>query len=157
MKKYKFSWLPLFAIVGFAGLHIFSCQRDTEHTQVKPLSDTPVNSREFCDNPSYCNCVVTTNATTTLTICGDLLQGTGSCTGCDTGESSLSGTFIQNEKREFCVLPSGGDICITNTGSSSVGVTIQFGNSTPITVIIGASQTQCFHTTDCTDTNTGCS
>ena len=156
MKPNRFLWLFLFLLAGSAGIYLFSCQRDTEQTAPKPPSNSQVTFRD-CDIPGACTCTVTTDADATLDLCGDLPQSPTSCTGCSSNNTGASGTmFVEDEPKQFCVSTSG-NLCITNAGSSSVGVTVQFGNSTPINVTIGASQTQCFHTNgDCSTTASHC-
>ena len=159
MKPNRFVRLFLLLLASSAGMYFFSCQRDTEQTSSsKPFTDSQVIFRD-CDDPDYCTCTVTTDANATLDLCGDLPQASpSSCTGCNTVNTGATGAvFVANEPKEFCVDQSvGGNLCITNAGLSSVNVTVQYGNSTPIIIAIGASQTQCFHTDDCNTTESHC-
>jgi hypothetical protein len=151
MKKYRFLWLPLLTFAAFT----LSCQRDTEQSDPKPLSDSPVIFRA-CSGP--CPCTVTTDVDATLDLCGDLPDSVTSCnTGCAGGDTGGAGAeFVANEPKEFCVDPSG-NLCIKNVGSSSVEVTVRFGSSTAIVITIGVNETQCFHTNSgCTLTGSHC-
>ena len=81
-----------------------------------------------------------------------------SCSGCnsnnnDTGAAGAE--FEANEPKVVC-LDDPGSLCIKNVGLSSVDVTVQFGTSLPITIAIGANQTQCFYTEDCESTESHC-
>jgi hypothetical protein len=153
MQKFEVLWLPFLAIVGFAGY--YSCQRDAEQLTVKHLSDVPVDSRE-CGISTYCDCTITTDSNATLDLCGDMPQGTDNCTACGSATLGLPDSeFLEDEPRTFCVNKNG-ELCITNAGLLSVGVTVQFGSSTPINMSLSPNQTLCFHTNDDCETFNGC-
>ena len=137
-----------------------SCKQDAEPTlQENPTNNVTVTERATCTDPNYCNCSVTSDADITLGICGSLPTTITSCTtaGCNIGDKGMEGVFPANTPREFCVSKNG-SVCVTNTGSSTVNVTIKFGSSSGITVQLAPSATSCFHTNgDCSTTNNGCS
>ncbi|MBX2891610.1 MAG: hypothetical protein KF734_11815 [Saprospiraceae bacterium] len=140
---------------------VVSCHREQAERQMPaPPSDVQVTERATCTDPDLCNLSVTASSDADLTLCGSFPPGIGTLPGCITGcdpfnDKELSGMFLANVPRERCIdIP--GSVCITNNGSSTVTVTVQFGTSTAMQVNIPPSGTHCFHTTDCSDTNDGC-
>ncbi|MBV6443531.1 MAG: hypothetical protein EPGJADBJ_05302 [Saprospiraceae bacterium] len=160
MKKFKFLWLPLFAIVGLAGIYFLSCQRDAEQPQVKPLSDKPVGERACLDDGG-CSFVITAATNCTVELCGDILNYTGTCSnGCNTkgNDHFLSVALTANTPYTFCVYDDG-SVCVRNpsTATQDIDVAVQVAGTTAINVTIPVGQSQCFHSDDqCSATFSGC-
>jgi len=159
MKKNRLLPIFLFVLAAVAGIYLFSCQREAETTDTKPFSNVPIGSRDPCMTPGLCNVAITADADVTLSLCGGIVSGVGSCsTGCNPStDMGLSGFFPEDEMREFCVIPNA-RLCISTSPTSvTVNVTIQFGMSTPLTRTILPGQTICFHTNqDCDITDDDC-
>ena len=156
MKNKRFLWLPLLAIISFAGLYVISCQRDAESSETKTLSDTPLTERAC--GTDECLVTVTMDTDIAVDICGDIPALVASCTACGNNATGASGAMFEEDvPRELCVNENG-NLCITNlsTNVSSVWVTVQFGSSTPVTAFIIPGQTHCFHTDTNCDTFDGC-
>jgi hypothetical protein len=158
MKKFKFLWLPLLAIVGFAGY--YSCQRDAEQLTVKPLSDKPVTERA-CTDDSGCSFVITATTNCSIELCGDIINNTGSCSnGCGTlgNDRFLSVSLTANTPYTFCVR-QGGSVCVRNplTGTHTINVDVQVAGTAPINVNIPVGESHCFHPgQSCGETLDGC-
>lgn len=148
----------------------FSCSKADKHEQVSvtptenydggvvyPIGDpnTPITLRS-CDNlVTQCFVTVTSNVDANLDLCGDLTIG-NTCTGCNTGDLGISGAFLANTGRTFCVNITNGKLCVTNNNASAVTVTVQFSGGPALNAIIPAAQTHCWHTNADCKTIDGC-
>ncbi|MBV6443527.1 MAG: hypothetical protein EPGJADBJ_05298 [Saprospiraceae bacterium] len=159
MKKFKFLWLPLFAIVGLAGIYLLSCQHDADQLTLKPLSDTPVTERA-CTSGDYCEFTVTATTDANVEFCGDIDPSTGTCSyGClPNTDFSLSASLTADIPYTICVLKTG-SVCIRNspTATQSINVTVYFGSSSSLNVMLSPGQSHCFHSNgQCSVTSDGC-
>ncbi|MBI5914272.1 MAG: hypothetical protein HY842_02775 [Bacteroidetes bacterium] len=117
-----------------------------------PNEDTngAITTRSHCGALTECDCTVTTDADAELVVCGDIPTAMNTCpfTDCD-DDPSFTANWDANTPKVFCVTLSG-EVCIQNNSGSTVGVRVQFGTSTPISVNIAANDNHCWHT------NTSC-
>lgn len=126
-----------------------------------PNEDTNgvITTRDHCGGLTECHVTVTTDADVTLTVCGDLPAYSTACpyTSCNTGETSFQAAWVANTPKVFCATyTNGGQVCIRNEGGTAVGVRINFGTSTPISVSIGYGVVHCFHTNSNCETFDDC-
>ncbi len=159
--------------IFFACLYL-ACNKAEQHDPLPQQPDTEIDDdatvtdyapngevteRTHCGGLTECDVTVETDANVTLEVCGDLPAETDPCpyTSCSAGETSFTATWTANTPKVFCAsYTNGGQVCLKNTGGSSVGVRIQFGTSTPISVTIGAVEVHCFHTNSSCDTFDDC-
>lgn len=159
MKKNRLLPIFLFVLAAVAGIYLFSCQRDAETPETKPLSNVSLTERAC--NAGECLVTITIDSTVYVDLCDDLSQFANACTACGdntkTGQESVK--FEAGESRTICIA-HGGEFCIRNrpTNADTIVVTVQFGSSTPVvSPMILPGQTQCFHTVgDCTTSLSGC-
>ncbi|MBX2892440.1 MAG: hypothetical protein KF734_16050 [Saprospiraceae bacterium] len=160
MKHNRFLWLFFLLLAANVAVYFPSCQRDTDQSQVKPLSDVPVTERA-CTDDTGCSFVVTATTNGTIELCGDIINYTGTCSnGCNTkgNDYFLSISLTANTPYTFCVLKDG-SVCIRNpsTALQAIDVAVQVAGTTAINVTIPVGQSQCFHSNpQCSATISGC-
>jgi len=164
MKTFKLFRSPLTAFLIFCNLLLalnllVSCRRDAVSDPISPKAVGGLGAQDRQCPTGFCEFSVTVDTLVDILLCGDLINGTGTCNfNCPGSNDDSFGFSLQaNETGRICVESADGQICISQGTVFSVGIRVQFGTSTPINTTLFAGTPLCFNTnTDCTETNAGC-
>jgi hypothetical protein len=161
MKKNRLVLVSLLCMSGFASTFMLSCGKEVnEPLAGKNKSNLPVTERGPCGS-NFCDFTITTDANATLEICGNLEFSVGTCNfGCNPStDVSITVNSVANTPFSICVLSNEGTVSIRISPTApAVGITVQFGGSTPIITTIPAGGSVQFNTdATCTLTDAGCS